>query len=129
MYKGNKGDRHAGLHYQCVIEVSGNINTNADIKVFQIKLKKRKLQHIYIHTGGPHDLLFFPRVALRLNNLDGPVLVSDSATVLAYLKKQGDTLSLDMCRVSQEIVTCWELHVASIMIRYILGKKMFTQMN
>ena len=25
MYKGNKGDRHAGLHYQYVIEVSGNI--------------------------------------------------------------------------------------------------------
>ena len=37
MYKGNKGDRHAGLHYQCVIEVSGNINANANIKLFQIK--------------------------------------------------------------------------------------------
>ena len=37
MYKGNKGNRHAGLHYQCVIEVSGNINANTNIKVFQIK--------------------------------------------------------------------------------------------
>ena len=32
MHKGNKGDRHAGLHYQYVIEVSGNINANENIK-------------------------------------------------------------------------------------------------
>ena len=50
MYKGNKGDRHAGLHYQCVIEVSSNINANANIKSISDKIKKRKLQHFYIHT-------------------------------------------------------------------------------
>ena len=47
MYKGNKGDRHAGLHYQCVTEVSGNINANANIKIISDKIKKRKLKHIH----------------------------------------------------------------------------------
>ena len=51
MYKGNKGDRHVGLHYQCVIEVSGNINADANIKVFQIKLKKTETTtHIHMYT-------------------------------------------------------------------------------
>ena len=49
-YKGNKGDRYAGLHYQCVIEVSGNINANANIKSISDKIKTRKLLTTYIHT-------------------------------------------------------------------------------
>ena len=39
MYKRNKGDRYTGLHYQCVIEVSGNMNANANIKSFSDKIK------------------------------------------------------------------------------------------
>ena len=73
--KQNKGDRHAGLHYQCVIEVSWNINANANIKSISDKIKNGSYNaYIYIHTGGPHNFLFFSRVALKLNNLDGPGL-------------------------------------------------------
>ena len=50
MYKGNKSDRLAGLHYQCVTEVSENINANANIKVFQIKLKTESTTHIHTYT-------------------------------------------------------------------------------
>ena len=60
MHKGNKCDRHASLHYQCVIEVSGNINSNANIKSITDKIKNRNYNtYTYIHTGGPHDFLFF----------------------------------------------------------------------
>ena len=39
MHKGNRGDQHAGLHYQCVIEVSENINANANVKNISDKIK------------------------------------------------------------------------------------------
>ena len=73
MHKGNKGDRHAGLHHQCVIEVFGNINANANIKSISGNIKNGNCNtHTYIHTGGRHYFLFISRVALRLNNFDGP---------------------------------------------------------
>ena len=50
MYKGNKGDQHAGLHYQYVIEVSGNINANANIKSISDKIKNGNYNtYTYIH--------------------------------------------------------------------------------
>ena len=46
MYKGNKGDRYAGLHYQCVIEVSGNMNANTNIKGISDKIKNENYNAI-----------------------------------------------------------------------------------
>ena len=47
------------------------------------------------------------------------VLTSDSSTVVAYLKKQGGTISWDICRLDQEIIDCSELHMVCFMARYI----------
>ena len=67
MYKGNKGDRHAGLHYQCVIEVSGNINANANIKVFQIKLEKHsESADLRQAAPFPHTMIPTKRTVLHL---------------------------------------------------------------
>ena len=51
------------------------------------------------------------------------VLMSDSATVVAYLKKQWGTVSLDMCRLTQEIIDWSELHLVYIMATHTPGKK------
>ena len=76
MHKGNKGDQHAGLHYQCVIEVSGNINANANIKSISDKIKNGNYNtYTYsTYTQVARMTFCFSRVAFRLSNLDGPVL-------------------------------------------------------
>ena len=50
------------------------------------------------------------------------LLTSNNTTLVAYLKKQGGTVSLDMCRLAQEIFTWLELHIVTIATKYILGK-------
>ena len=63
MHKGNKGDRHASLHYLCVIEVSGNINANAHIKSISDIIKKNgnynTYTYTYNHTGARMTVCFF----------------------------------------------------------------------
>ena len=54
------------------------------------------------------------------------VLTSDSATATDYLKNQGGTVSLDMCRPAQEVIAQSELHAVSITARYILRKNILT---
>ena len=51
------------------------------------------------------------------------VLLSDNATVVVYLEKQGGTVCPDMCRLAQEIISWSGPHMASTSARYILGKK------
>ena len=51
------------------------------------------------------------------------VLMGDSATLVTFLKKQGGLVSLDMCRLAQEIIAWLELHIVSITVKYIPGKK------
>ena len=51
------------------------------------------------------------------------VLMSDSAAVVVYLRKQGGTVSVDVCRLVREIIGWSELHLVSITVRYIPGKK------
>ena len=50
------------------------------------------------------------------------VLMSNSATVVAYLKKQGGAVSLDMCKLAQEVIKWSELNVVTITARYISRK-------
>ena len=60
-----------------------------------------------------------------LHRITGEILIlmSDNAMVVAYLKKQGGTASLDLCRLAQEITARSELHMVNMMARYIPGKK------
>ena len=51
------------------------------------------------------------------------VLIRDNTTLVAYLKKQGVTVSRVKCNLSQEIVAWLELHSATLSARYIFGKR------
>ena len=42
------------------------------------------------------------------------ILMSDSATVVAYLKKQGNMVSGVMCSMALENVVCSELHMGTL---------------
>ena len=61
---------------------------------------------------------FLPRI---LGEAD--VLMSDNATVVAYLKKQWGTVSKVLCSLAQETVTWTELHLVTSFMRYIPGNK------
>ena len=50
------------------------------------------------------------------------VLMSDSAMVLAYLKKQGGALSLQMYKLAQKVVEWSIWYIVSISARYIPGR-------
>ena len=56
---------------------------------------------------------------------ESDILMSDSTTVGAYLEKQGGTFSCDLCRLAQEVVDWSELHMVTIMAKYILEKRRF----
>ena len=51
------------------------------------------------------------------------VLMSNNATVVTYLKKQGRTVSLDIYRLAQDMVGWLDLHMVSISARCILRNK------
>ena len=51
------------------------------------------------------------------------VFMSDSSTIVAYLKKHGGAVSKVMCSLAQEIVVWSELHLLAISARYIPRKK------
>ena len=50
------------------------------------------------------------------------VLLSNNATVVTYLKKQGETVYLDLCMLTQEIITWSKLHMVSFSALCILEK-------
>ena len=50
-------------------------------------------------------------------------LMSDNATVVAYMKKQGGTVFQILCDLAQEILTSAEQLMFCLTTRYILGKK------
>ena len=54
---------------------------------------------------------------------ESTVLISNNATVQAYLKKQGGTVSPVMCTLTQEILDWTEQFSVFLKVRYILGKK------
>ena len=49
--------------------------------------------------------------------------MSDDSKVMAFIKKQGGTISLDMCRLGQEVFDWTEQHVVFLTARFIQGKK------
>ena len=51
------------------------------------------------------------------------ILMSDSATIVAYLKKQRGIVSKALCNLAQEIVLWTEVHSITLSARYIPGKK------
>ena len=67
-------------------------------------------------------------IQLALNALlhwvmrDTLVLKSDNATVMAHVKDQGGMVSLDMCRLAQEIIDWPELHMVNVSARFIPRK-------
>ena len=50
------------------------------------------------------------------------ILMSDNATVEAYLKKQEGTASRVMCSLAQDILVWAELHSVTLSTRYFPGK-------
>ena len=66
-------------------------------------------------------------VQLALNtflpSIMGEAFGSDNATVMAYLEKQGSMVSLDLCRLAQEVMHWSQLHMLTITARYITWKK------
>ena len=64
---------------------------------------------------------------LHINMGETQVLMNNDATVVACLKKQGGMVSLDMCRLVQEVNTWSKLLVVITMAIYILGKKLILQ--
>ena len=48
--------------------------------------------------------------------------MSDSTTVMAYIKYRGGTVSRVMCSLAQEIMAWTELHLVTLCARYVLGK-------
>ena len=55
----------------------------------------------------------------------GLVLKSNNTTVVAYVKEQRGTVFLDICRLPQKIIAWLDLHMVTILARYIPGKKNF----
>ena len=53
--------------------------------------------------------------------------MSDNATVVAYLKKQGGTVSRVMCSLAHEVMDWTELHSVTLSTRYILGKNILAE--
>ena len=51
------------------------------------------------------------------------VLMSASTTLMAYLKKQGGSLSRVMCSLAQEVIAWSELYLMTLCVRYVRGKK------
>ena len=49
--------------------------------------------------------------------------MTDNTTVVAYLKKQGGTVSRVMSILAQEVMAWTELHSVTLFTRYIPGKK------
>ena len=68
--------------------MSGNINANANIKSISDKIKTETTTHIHTYTQMAHMTLFFSKVALRLNNLDGPAVDSGCMNCTKKKKKK-----------------------------------------
>ena len=51
------------------------------------------------------------------------VLMRDKATVVAYLRNQGGTVSRVLCCIAAEVFLWTKHHLVSLSTRYILGKK------
>ena len=61
---------------------------------------------------------FLPQLASKII-----VLMSDNATVVAYLKDQGDTVSRVMCDMAREVIQWSKLHSVTLLALYIASKK------
>ena len=51
------------------------------------------------------------------------VLISNNATVVAYIKRQGGTVSQVMCNLAKDILFWAEQLLVFLTVKYILGKK------
>ena len=51
------------------------------------------------------------------------ILMSDNATVVAYLQNQGGTVSCVLCRMAAEVVLWTKRHSVSLTVRYILANQ------
>ena len=82
-----------------------------------------KREETVCHRLGNEGSTAGSRHLQRLIVREGLVIVSGSATLMVYLKRQGGTVSLDICRLGQDVIGWSELHMVSILAKYILGKK------